>query len=103
MLLQRFTGLQEWTPFITEAANPDNPLVAYDVAAIPAITVIGENSGPVVTVERVENGVAYTEENHGNVTGEVIETNGVPCALLTTEFSPIPLRYRESQGGNRSP
>ncbi|MDT5046872.1 MAG: hypothetical protein QOG75_2732 [Mycobacterium sp.] len=97
-VLQPFTRLEDWAPLMAEAANADNGLVTPDVAAIPAITAIGENSGPLIRIAKAENGVPYTEEYHGKVTGEVIEVNGILCALLTTEFRRSPFDIEKVKG-----
>lgn len=81
-MTQAFTGRGDWAVMMAQAA--DEGLVAPQVAAIPAISVHGESTGPVVRMDNAPD--ALRGEYRGKCTGEVIESDGVLAALLTTEF-----------------
>jgi hypothetical protein len=81
-MLPAFTGRDEWNAMMAQAA--DEGLVTMDIAAIPAISVLGESTGPVI---RMDDALGEQQGKYqGKCTGEVIDCKGVLCALLTTEF-----------------
>jgi len=82
-MMSTFSGRDDWTSMMAEAA--DEGLVTPDIAAIPAISVLGESTGPVITLGNAAAD-ALQGESRGKCTGEVIDSDGVLCALLTTEF-----------------
>ena len=81
-MMPTFTGRDDWTDMMAQAA--DQGLVTRDIAAIPAISVFGESTGPAISIDNVPD--EQRGKYLGKCTGEVIECDGVLCALLTTEF-----------------
>jgi hypothetical protein len=72
-------------------ADSAAPLLPPELAAMPEIVAVGTSVGPRVLIDRTRgDGTTYKEANQGTVTGAVIETDDVLCALLTTKFERTP-------------